>query len=281
MAGTGEQRYGGGSTVEVVPDVFAIGGWVRLGPEVSWVPRGTGGFDPCLCYLVRDPEESMLVDTGLLCHREEVVRRIREVLPAGSKVSIIITRHEPDCFGNLGHVLCDLPIGRIFGFGQNPVEFFREDELPMPRAAIESFELRRLGDAVDVGRRHIELLPGAMGSLRTSWPYDRESQVLFCSDAFNWYHMSRPDGDWIVEGRAARPDPETVAAHLLARFEWLPYQRRGRVGQALDRIFTGRPVVALAPTHGCIVRGADAVAGELAAVRAGVDQLATWEERSA
>jgi flavorubredoxin len=266
MAGQAEPSGGAAAAagaVEVAAGVFALGGDVALDQELPWVPRGVGGVDACCCYLILEGRQGLLIDAGLPVHRERVVRGLKALLPPGGHLEVMVTRHEPECFGNLGAVLNELPVERIYGFGQNPADFFHADTLRTPMPAERMFVLKKLGDEMlFADRRPIALLPAAIGSLRTVWPHDAYSGVLFPSDLFGWVHRRRAGDPWATEAVPAEVDADWVADHLVCKFEWLYRARLGAIRAALARVFDQRDVTALAPTHGTIVRGREQAASQ-------------------
>lgn len=275
MAGQGADAGAAvAGVVEVAPNVYALGGDVLLDRPLPWVPAGYGGVDACCCYLIVEGNEGLLIDCGLPAHGDRVLPALRALLPSGGSLQVLVTRHEPECFGNLRAVLNELPVARMYGFGQNPAEFFQPEALHPSVPIQRLFVLKDLdGEILLAGRRRIALLPAAIGALRTGWPHDARTGILFSSDLFGWVHRERVEHPWVTETVPPQVDAEWVADHLAAKFAWLHHARVHTIRAALAHVFDERDVTVLAPTHGTIVRGRQAAADQRRLLEAAMDVL--------
>ncbi len=248
--------------------VYAIGGVLPIDASIPWLPAGVTGYEPCLVYLLEGKSRSVLVDTGLPIFRSAILSRLRGLLAPRHPLSVVVTRPEADCVGNLGAIVEEFPVERILGFSTNPLEFFPES---IRRAGRVVYERRRLGESWewDEGRM-LQLLPAPFGLLITGWPYDVKTGTLFTSDTFGWTHLPGPDAScWADAAMPATAGP-VVEAHLRCRFHWLPACRPEAVERALGRIFEERPVRIIAPSRGRVVRGEASVRAQYGVVRQAV-----------
>jgi hypothetical protein len=73
---------------------------------------------------------------------------------------------------------------------------------------------------------------------------------------------------------AARPGRAAGTHGVPARFWWLRGARTAPLRTGLAETFAGRPVEILAPSYGCIVVGADAVAAHVRALDGALEAAA-------
>ena len=243
-----------------------LGAVLPIDGRIPWLPRGQRGFEPSLIYVLEGKGRSLVIDTGLPIHRRIIVSQLHRVLRPDSAVSIVVTRPEPDSFGNVGALVDEFPVERIVGFSTNPLEFFPESMLRA--AGTVRFERRRLGESWEWDEgRIIEFLPAPFGLLVTAWPYDVSTGTLFTTDSFGWVHMTDPQSPCRVDAPLASITPPTIENHLSHRFHWLAECRLELVEEALRRIFEERSVRMIAPAHGCIFSGEACVRSQYDSVR--------------
>ena len=232
----------------------AVGAILPIDERIPWLPPGQRGFEPNLIYVLEGGGRTLVIDSGLPIHRRIIVSQLRQALPPDRALSIVLTRPEPDCVGNVGALVDEFPVDRIVGFSTNPLEFFPES---MRRAAgTVRYERRSLGESWewDAGRT-IEFLPAPFGLLVTAWPYDMSTGTLFSADSFGWVHLPDPGSCCRMDTPLPSMTPSTIEAHLTHRYHWLPECRLSLVEEAMRRIFEERSVRMIAPAHGCIFSG--------------------------
>jgi hypothetical protein len=95
-------------------------------------------------------------------------------------------------------------------------------------------------------------------TLGTTWLWDAETSVLFTSDAFG--AVSLPEaGPGVVDELPDDLDGARVRRHLLQKFDWLARADCAPILRAWDALFGRITPHAIAPAHGCAVRGAAVV----------------------
>lgn len=246
--------------------LHAVGAILPIDERIPWLPPGARGYEPCLAYLLRGRRTNLLIDTGLPVHRDVIISQLSRLLPSGSTVSVLFTRIEPDCIGNVGAIADQLPVERITGCSANPLEFFPASGRQHGRTS--RYERRRLGESWEWEEgRTIELLPAPFGVLATAWAFDPVTGTLFTSDSFGWFHMQDPEHPCWVDSPTPPIDLSTVEAHLVRKFDWLPECRPTLVAGALRRVFEGRAIRTIAPSHGRVLRGRETVDAQYEVVR--------------
>lgn len=263
--------------VELVTDrLYLLGDAVELDGRVSWVPPHVRGWAPVNCYALVEPGAVLVVDPGPAVLRERVADQLEALVAPGTPVSVLLTRAEPDTVGGLGELDRRFGVRRLYaGGGPNPFDGFSAAADPDPGRR-ERIQLERTPDgfAVDVAPgRPVRMLRPAVRLLATWWAHDEATGTLFTSDSFGHAVLARRDGPRIVTA-AGRPAVPDVRDHLTAKFGWLAHARTPALREGTLALFDGRTVTRIAPGHGCVIEGQDAVRAHLDAVDAALADLA-------
>lgn len=158
--------------VELVPDsLYLLGDSVELDGRVSWVPPGVRGWQPINCYALVEGTSVLIIDPGVYLQRLTVRRQLESFVPAGTPLSIFLTRAEPDSTGNLGEIASRYPVARLYsGGGPNPFDSFEAVMLMDPAHRGDRIQMERMppGYAVPVGEsRSVEVLHPSIRLLAT------------------------------------------------------------------------------------------------------------------
>ena len=237
---------------EVVPGkVYALGESVPLDGRVSWAPEVESLGQACSCYLLIEGESALLVDTGVPAHWSTIEPQLRELVAPGTSVRVFLTRPELDCVANLPAIreiyrLKDTDV--LSGGADSPFDFFNEAAALNQARQHSHVVLRTSG--FDLGPdRIIRIVVPKLRFLPTYWPYDVATRTLFTSDLFTH----------VCEAADGSPVVDDLASHLLCKFWWL----KGAVTQPFIEdiwsIFDQLQPEILAPNHGGIIRGSEAI----------------------
>ncbi len=265
--------------VELAADrLYLLGAGVELDGRVSWVPEHARGWQPMNCYVLCEAGSVLVIDPGPAVLSDTVTDQMETIVPAGTPVSVLVTRAEPDTTGGLGAIARRFPVKRLYaGGGPNPFDSFESiGELGSP-ARGERIQLERTaaGFAVPVGPgRGVEILRPSIRLLATWWAYDEPTGTLFTSDSFGHTVQARPNGPRLLTG-GAQPEPAEVIAHLSAKFGWLAEARTPVLRESTRELFAGRTVTRIAPAHGLVIDGPEAVGAHLDAMDAALRTLAS------
>ena len=183
---------------EICPGrLYAIGGSIPVGGGIPcWMPENASGWLPMQCYVLRDGDAAIIIDTGTTVHRDEIRAGLNALLPEPAGVRVLMTRREPDCSLNLDWIVKDFRIPLVSCGGDlNPLDFFTSmdnssAEALITKATDARFEFIRAGQLVSVGSFQIEVLRPAARVLSSNWFYEQTTRTLFCSDF--WGFMMRP-----------------------------------------------------------------------------------------
>lgn len=259
---------------EIVPGrLYALGGTVPVDERISWLPPGRGGHESLNAYLLLEGDDALLVDTGVAYHRELVLDQLRALLPAGTRLRVFLTRAEADCLTNLDGIMTAFPISQVYAGGvHNPFDFFDEiiDEISR-RKIIESYELqvtRKVpGEHITVGDgRELVIVDAPIRLLTTFWAYDAATGVLFTSDAFGHVGLADAGGPRVLGEDSGSEEIELAREWLLTKFDWFQGADTRPIREELAAVFAAYEVTALAPVHGCVLRGRETVRRHVARV---------------
>ena len=256
--------------IEVAPGIYRLGGVVPLDDRLSWVAaQQLASWEPVSAYLVLDSGEALLVDTGVTVHRALIFKQLRELLGT-RRLSVALTRFEPDCLVNLSALRAAFPVDRVYGGGvSNPFDFFEDvfdeanNEAQVRAGTHVEMVRKRPGDSIVVGGRSLALLATSLRLLTTFWIHDSSTGTLFTSDSFGYRGVVRPTEPPIIGPDDGPIDQELVAAHLFRKFEWLRGAETGPIASDLASVVGDLQIERLCPSHGCIIEGTNNVSDHL------------------
>jgi flavorubredoxin len=261
-----------------------MGGSYELDGRLTWAPADPGRFHPLNCFLLKEEDELMLVDPGPVWHEDLIIEQLLSVVPAGSAVSVFLSRAEFDAFQSLGSLAETFKISRLIsGGGNNPFDAF--ENLANADPAHRSAHLRMMrtpsGYSIPVkGERSLEILRPPLRLSAVFWAYDGVAKTLFCSDSFGHGTMSGPGENRVITDVGGF-DLKTVRSHVCAKHWWLPHARGNAaiVTAELREIFEGREINTLAPNHGCVIHGRETVLYHYGLVQQVLSAIAAEDRR--
>lgn len=253
--------------VELIEDrLYVLGDEIHSDGRVSWLPANGTSTSWINAYLIRDEASSsaLMIDTGVAAHRDAILNQTKELLSGMDDLSVFLTRSEEDCLGNLLAIASELPLRRVYAGGNlNPFDFFDDIKSMGPDGPTATRVLPgRLIAITD--SLSIEVLATPLRLITTFWVYESSTETLFTSDAFGYSSSN----ERVVRSAIDAGDPTDVRRHLFSRFRWVKHASHN-VEELHDRLagmFSEREVAFLAPTHGPIMAGRDAVDSQLTAV---------------
>ncbi|MBJ3777015.1 oxygen-binding di-iron domain-containing protein [Acuticoccus mangrovi] len=250
---------------EIVPGrIYRLGGTVALHDNVSWVPAGVRGYQPQNCYLVIEDETVTLIDTGIAAHRDLIVEQMLKVMPRDKPLTVFLTRSEYDCIGGLAAIQQHFPVAHLLAGGSvNPFDGFAgvtelegtwDSRIQLGRNPVGGSSM------VDTSK-DLETITPALRLLVTFWVYDRVSKTFFSSDLFGHTVTATADAKLTLDPGDPDPTtPESLRAHMLAKFHWLAQSLPDGVpARDLKTVFADREIENIAPSHGLVLRGKEVI----------------------
>lgn len=249
--------------VEIVPgQCYALGGTLALDGRIGWAPRDLRGWQAVNCYLLTEGDRAVLVDTGPACFEAKVLGQLESVVPRQSPIAIFLSRAELDVVGNVVAISQAYEISEIVA-GGNPNPFDAMDQVGLsgsgtvPKMDRFGGDLARAKAHVVLGSgRSLEIIKAPVRMLTCCWSYDSGTKTLFAADFF---------GKQVQQSGAYAPLAGTgaslkaLAPTLQSRYWWLRGSRTDKLVEATQEVFNTYDIERIAPTHGCVVEGREAV----------------------
>ncbi len=254
--------------VEIVADrLCALPLAFPLDRPRSAFPPSARGFGTVNCYLLKEGDRALLVDTGFPPFRRDLLAML-DRLDATTTLSVIVLRAaEASALGNLFTILEERDVDQLYGAIAPSIVYAFDSRTLAERnpAGLRKHGYRQLGQSQTIelspGRR-LEVFKPMLQLLNQLWIYDEETRTLFTSEYFGHVVRETAAGPWTVDDPDADPTtPESLAEFLRLgnRTWWLA----GADGEALaawvGETFATRTVECIAPSFGAILRGREVV----------------------
>jgi len=265
----GKHAFAANQTITtLVPDrLYRVGCAVRA-ERLSWLPGDLDAWEPLNSYVLTDKDHCVFVDLGMPIARPAMESAL-ETLVGDRKVWLHYTRNEYDCIGNLGLVLgtCRNPTllfgsaGGILEWINDPAVSIMEVRDFLGRIPIEE---ARNDTARSLGELRLRWLEArAKQMLITQWVYEETTGCLFTSDFFGFRHAKAADSAPVIDSAKDLPPVDAVAREIVARLNWLREAQYSAMIERFESLFAQLDVRLIAPVHGCVIQGREAVAAHV------------------
>lgn len=263
-----EARHAGTDchVVPLVPDkLYALQCIVPLDGRVAAFPHAATGYAPINCYLLKQGDHAMMLDTGFTAHRDSILRAMEQVLGRDATVTLFPLRMNE--FMSLCNAMAIADRFQVDGC----ISVLRDAAFWVDLESIDPADVRSANtrlktilisgnETLQLGhdnKRSIQLYQSPVRLIATRWVHDPETQTLFTSDMFSGLHGATPDEDWMVDDPADDPTTvEDMTRFLLGtRYWWLEGATTDELRRGLGKIFDACDVTTLAPGYGKIIRG--------------------------
>lgn len=243
--------------------VYAMQNTFELNGRISAYPESARGYSVANCYLLKEGDRAMLLDTGYAAHEGEILGqlgsligpdvplslfplRINEFMSVSNAMAIAKRFNVVECFSNVPDI-------------EDWIEFetLRDEE----RNPILKTTLIGRGDhsRVNLGpSRIVDVLNAPMRLISTRWIYDEESKILFSSDMFSHVWSDRDDGPWLLDDNEEDgvTDFSFVRSFLLnTRYWWIEGANLSPIRKAVAEVYDRFDIETIAPGYGTILNG--------------------------
>ena len=243
--------------------VYAMQNTFELNGRISAYPESARGYSVANCYLLKEGDRAMLLDTGYAAHEGEILGqlgsligpdvplslfplRINEFMSVSYAMAIAKRFNVVECFSNVPDI-------------EDWIEFetLRDEE----RNPILKTTLIGRGDhsRVNLGpSRIVDVLNAPMRLISTRWIYDEESKILFSSDMFSHVWSDRDDGPWLLDDNEEDgvTDFSFVRSFLLnTRYWWIEGANLSPIRKAVAEVYDRFDIETIAPGYGTILNG--------------------------
>jgi hypothetical protein len=247
--------------------LYRVGCVVRT-ERLSWLAGDTDGFEPLNAYVLTDPDHCIFVDMGMPIALPAVQAAL-DTLVGERKVWVSYTRNEADCIGNMGYILGTCPDPTLlFGGAGGILEWINDPAVSMME--VRDFLGRipivgsKNGVRSDIGSFALNWFDaGYKQMLLTQWSFEASTGCLFTSDAFGFRHLADAESSPVVSSARNLPSVDAVARETVARMNWMRESSYPEVIERVGKIFRDNDVQIIAPVHGAVIKGREAVAAHV------------------
>ena len=252
--------------------VYALHNTFPIDGRVSAYPSDARGHAASNCYLLKQDDGALMLDTGYAAHEPQILEQLASILDPKTPLSLFPLR-----INEFMSVCNAMAIARHFNVVQcySPVPEvelwleFEKVEVGRGKPTLKTTLLERGLKKLQVGNsgtRKIDVFNAPIRLINTTWIYDWNTKTLFSSDQFTHVWRDTEKGPWLFEGD---DDGVTTSAFvrsflLNTRYWWLEGARveplRAAVAEALGRY----DIETIAPGYGVILRGRDLVKKQFA-----------------
>ena len=231
-----------------------------LDGRISAYPISARGHSVSNCYLLKEDEDALLLDTGYAVHEAEILAQLESILDPATPLTMLPLRiNEFMSVGNamaiakrFNVVECLAPVPEINEWLEfealepgganngNPI---------LPTTLLKPLHL------LDIGARHIEVMNAPIRLINTRWIYDEATRTLFSSDMFSHIWQERADGPWMLDEDDVTTTDFVRSFLLNTRYWWLEGARTDDIRKGIAEVFERYEIETIAPGYGAILRG--------------------------
>jgi flavorubredoxin len=199
------------------------------------------------CYLLIGDRATALVDTAVPFGWKTLRTQISQALGGRALDYVFATHPEAPHMGNTGPLLHDYPHARVVGD-------LRNYELYLPEF-MDRFQPMCAGDSLDLGGRHLQMVPAAVHDLPNSlWGYEPEHRILFVSDGYPYTHDHEAHQCAMTSRELPMlPRPEDTGVVIESALFWTRYVPAEFTIRDLDALLARHPADIIAPAHGGVI----------------------------
>lgn len=255
---------------EIVSEkVFSLRNTFALDGRVSAYPDAARGYAISNCYLLKEEDGAVLLDTGATILKEQIIGqlatlidnntplslfplRINEFMSVGNAMSIAKKFNVVDCYARVPDVHYWLE------FESSSASESSCAGPTIPTNSLSGPSNCQVGKS---GDRRLQAFSAPIRLISTFWVYDEQTKVLFSSDMFSHIWRENDTGPWEVE--VDDDDVSTVSfvqSFLLnTRYWWLEGASLDQLRRNVANVFEQYEIDFIAPAFGAIFCGKKSV----------------------
>ena len=254
-------------TVLADKSLYALQNVIELAGRVSSYPATARGFSVSNCYLLKQGDRALLLDTGYTAHQQVIHAQIASLLQPGDSLSVFPLRiNEYMSVCNVESISAEFNAEQCYSGNPDAarwVDFGGQSDSGRPSAYSLKTTLVGRAQTLHVGRekeRPLEAFQAPIRLIGTRWMYDQATRTLFTSDMFSHEWSQSEDGPWSLSLEDSDTSVEHVRSFLLnTRYWWLEGGDTSSLRRKLGDVFDRYDIETIAPGYGRILRGKDIV----------------------
>ena len=245
--------------------VYALQNTFELNGRISAYPESARGYSAGNCYLLKEGDRAMLLDTGYAVHEREILGqlgsligpetplsifplRINEFMSVSNAMAIAKRFNVVECYSNVPDIEDWIEFETLRGEERNPV---------LKTTIIDRGDYARVELDAD---RIVDVMNAPIRLISTRWIYDEVSKTLFSSDMFSHVSQDNPEGPWLMVDDDRVTTSAFVSSFLLnTRYWWIEGIDTAPIRKGISDVFNRCDIETLAPGYGAILRGRELV----------------------
>jgi flavorubredoxin len=265
-----EARQAGGFTGGIATlaegKLYALQNPYKLDGRVSSYPASARGYAVANCYLLKQPDAAMLIDTGFGKDEQLIISQIESLIAPKSPLSLFPLRlNEFMSINNVETFAGHFNIETCYTSNPDAALWFDFGAKADGRSILDSMPVTAVtrSDTIKLGKqgREIDVMQAPIRLIATRWLYDGDTKTLFSSDMFT--HVWRPtaEGPWIVTDETDTATEREMQSFMLnTRYWWLEGAPTDSMRRGIAAVFDKYDIETIATGYGCILRGRKTVA---------------------
>jgi hypothetical protein len=261
------REFSGGIAALAAGQLYALQNPFALDGRVSSYPASARGCSVANCYLLKQSDTAMLIDTGFGKDEPVIRAQIESLIAPRLPLSLFPLRlNEFMSINNVETFAGHFNVETCYTSNVDAALWFDFGAKADGRSVLESMHVTAVtrADTIRLGKhgRVIDVMQAPIRLIATRWLYDRVTRTLFTSDMFT--HVWRDDahGPWIVTEADDDPTSERdIRSFMLnTRYWWLEGAPTDSIRRGIGNVFDSYDVETIAPGYGCILHGREVVA---------------------
>jgi hypothetical protein len=266
------QGFTGGIASLADDKLYALQNPFALDGRVSSYPASARGFSVANCYLLKQSDAAMLIDTGFGKDEPAIRSQIERLIAPALPLSMFPLRlNEFMSINNVESFAGHFNIDQCYTSNPDAALWFDFGATANGRSILDAMKVTAVtrADTIQLGKggRAIDVMQAPIRLIATRWLYDRTTRTLFSSDMFTHVWRDRASGPWIVqetENKSADNNSTSLrdirSFMLNTRYWWLEGVSTDSMRRGIGDIFDKHDIETIAPGYGCILRGRKVVA---------------------
>jgi flavorubredoxin len=251
------------SNIETIADgkLYALQNVMELDGRVSAYPANARGYSVSNCYLIKEGNRALLLDSGLSAHEAAIIAQIRSLTTSDTLLSVFPLRiNEYMSVCNVEAIAQSFNVEQCYSGNPDAalwVDFGLRSDANDKRPYSLKTTLVSRAETLHVGdTRAIEVFQAPIRLINTRWMFDQNTRTLFTSDSFSHEWSDSADGPWSISADGCKTTADQIRSFLLnTRYWWLEGGKTTELRRKLGAIFEKYPIETIAPGYGRVLRG--------------------------
>jgi flavorubredoxin len=251
------------SHIETIADgkLYALQNVMELDGRVSAYPANARGYSVSNCYLIKEGNRALLLDSGLSAHEASIIAQIRSLTTSQTRLSVFPLRiNEYMSVCNVEAIAQNFDVEQCYSGNPDAalwVDFGRRSDANDTRPYSLKTTLVSRAETLHVGDdRAIDVFQAPLRLINTRWMFDQNTRTLFTSDSFSHQWSDSADGPWAISDEACDTTTDHIRSFLLnTRYWWLEGGKTTELRRKLGAVFEKYPIETIAPGYGRVLRG--------------------------